>query len=663
MNGQPGAGRLSRRRLLQLGGIGGAGLAVAGAYAIAASARRSPLPGAAPNGQFPVNPYISKTEHLDSLPAPKLSFYKQPWRGYMQTVPATQFLAGIGMNYSLPNGADHDSALALLADSGVRHIRVEIGWSQVPWDESGLVDHDYFSAIFAACKKRGITPLVLLNAHHGAPGPNRFYERTLVSGGERGSRSVVLDSVQDLVKDRSGLSNLSDYKQCEVLITGINSATATVQLSKPLPKAIAKGSKIPVHTFKYLPLHPVGTAQFVETMAGWGRYVDLALGVVVASGIGDFEVEIWNELVFGSDYLSINNYYEKPIASTDHDFLQKGGQAWELGRQTADRVKRGYRGGRVIWGFSNTDFYHTRIPDLPPGVDGQSYHPYGTNRQEVPKDFPAKDQTSQFVEGFVPRLSWCMPEGWAHLGTKLEQLIRGVLQPGVRASALPPNAGSFAHYMTEHGFVASEAGISERDAIQSYKARALIRALTFWLNKGISRIDIYTLYEEQDSAAGILWSSPKPATYSVQNPPPRSPALTALRNLVRQFQDAQPLSQARQLDVSVAALGGQPEVFAGDSGHPPLYYREMLAVLPFQVNPQRFVVATYVMSYDITRPPPAMSFRLEVKGVQGRRANVRYYDPIQDRELAYREEARADNSVTVTIEQVEYPRLIVIDDR
>jgi hypothetical protein len=652
--------RLTRRRFLKLAGIGTAGTALG---ALSVVTLRDQL--LTPFGwwqELKVDPYISQEEHLDSLPPPKLSFYKQPWRGYLETVPARQFLSGIGINYSLPEGSKHEPVLRLLAETGIRHARVEVGWSQVGWDETGLADQDMYATIFGAFKQHGIVPLVLLNAHHGIPGPNQYYERKVVSGGEQGSRSLVLDSVADLVAGRSGLSNLTDYKMCQVLITEIDSGARRVKLSRALPKALTNGTAVTIHTFKYLPLFPVGTAEFNETMSGWRRYVELALRPVVEAGISSFDVEIWNELAFGSDYLSINNYYENPIARSDKDFLQPGGQAWELGNQTVALVKRRFPGARLIWGFSNTDFYHTAIGDLPAGTGAQSYHPYGTNRQRIPGDFPPGESRPNFIEGFIPNLNWCMPEGTAHLATTQEQLIRGVLQPQVRSADKPQGVSAFAHCMTEHGFIAKEAGITEKDQAQAYKAKALIRALAFWLNKGMSFVDIYTVYDEPDALNGLLWSDPKPPAYR-PGQPAGSPALTALKNMIKQFEGAEDLSQPRPLSVNVTALGGQTEVFRGGNRHPPLYYRDMFAFLPFQVHAHRFVVATYVMSYDITRPPPPMRFRLEIKGVDGPRATCRYYDPILDRELSrHAEEGHAVSSFTATLEQVEYPRLLVIDD-
>src|SRR6476620_3251602 len=61
---------------------------------------------AAVQQEYPVGPYIDPN-FLTELPWGKQSFYVQPWRAYMETVPAIQLQDGIGVNYNLPGEADH----------------------------------------------------------------------------------------------------------------------------------------------------------------------------------------------------------------------------------------------------------------------------------------------------------------------------------------------------------------------------------------------------------------------------------------------------------------------------------------------------------------------------------------------------------------------------
>jgi len=628
----------------------------------AAATKKTPKP--TPEPEYPVTPYISKAIHLDPLTWNALSFYKQPWRGYLETVPGIQFLAGIGVNYNAPTNANHAAVMKLLADSGFKSVRLEIGWNSVDWNETTLNQIVAYQTVFAACKRYGITPVILLNANSGGPCPSKGYERTVLAGGQPGSRNLQLDNIADLVPGHSGVSNLTGSTMSEVLFTAIDPATRTVQLSKPLPKPLPAGTSIRIDTLKYLPLYPPGTAQFEQTIGGWLRYVGLILGQLRAAGINDADVEVWNEMTFGSGFISINNYYQPPVAQFPQtDPLRAGGQCWELARRTRDFIKSNQPSAKVIWGFSNTSFFHTPVVNLPPGMDGQSYHPYGTNKRFIPRDFPPRRLSVLFLEHYIPtNLVWCMSEGWAHLGTSLEYLMR-LINPWNRVRDVPPGTQVFRHYMTEHGFSAGDAGVSDRNAALSFKAKSAIRALLFWLNKGITKVDIYAAYDSRDQGMGMLFAQPAPKDYAAYvEQQLMSPALQAIKNVVGQFAGAQPLGQVRQIDVDVTSIGGQPKVFEGDITHPPLYYREMFTFLPYQVNPRKFICAIYVMSYDITNPPPAMDFRLRVRNVNGAGARISLYDPILNKVVPCTITGRSGTHFSVRLQAVEYPRLLVISE-
>ena len=53
-------------------------------------------------------------------------------------------------------------------------------------------------------------------------------------------------------------------------------------------------------------------------------------------------------------------------------------QASAFARLALKGVRKEYPKVRFVWGWSNTTFYHCPVVQLPPGTDGQSYHPYGT---------------------------------------------------------------------------------------------------------------------------------------------------------------------------------------------------------------------------------------------------------------------------------------------
>jgi len=617
---------------------------------------------------FPVSPYVNP-DFIKKIPWPKQSFYLQSWRSYMETIKGKDFLEGIGIGYNFPWNGDYETALKFLSESGFKNIRIEIGWSNVPWDENKLNNEEGFINVFKACKKYGIKPLILLNAHHGVPCPNKSFKRKVISGGTKGSREIILNDVSDLVPHYSGLSNLTGYIMNEVFITKIDPETKKVELSRPLPREIKDGEEVIISTMKYLPAHPVETKEFEEMADGWMKYVKLVCDTVKKAGLSDneFEIEIWNELSFGSMFMGgwgINHYYDPPKVKFSEDFLHKGGHAWEIGKRTVDYIKENYPNTRVIWGFSNTTFYHTPIQLLPPKMDGQSYHPYGTGKRIIPKDYPPKDRYSWYIEGYIPEnLIWCMPEGWAHLGVQTENLIRH-LYPEYRKSK-PEGVNRFYHYMTEHGFNAYEAGISdEKDALE-YKVKSIIRALLFWINKGISKVYIFCAYDRDNRGYGILPSNINPKEYSKYSFEEIStPAMKALKNVVDKFKDSEDLKDVRQIDIDVISIDEkQPKVFEGDQNHPPLYYRDMFTFLPFQIKNNKFICAYYVMSYDITNPPGPMNFRVKIKNIYGENSNISFYDPIKDKELQFKITKRDKNFVELEIEAVEYPRLIIIEEK
>jgi hypothetical protein len=634
-------------------------------------------------GAYPVDPYISRQNQIDALPQPQNSVYVQPWRGYLETVPATRFLAGIGIDYDLddlPDGANDDAAIKALAEAGFRSLRVEIGWADLDPTETALRDDARvrFKAILSACHEYGVTPLVLLNANSGAPEPTPdAVFVTVSSAAPANTSSVHLSSVDSFSPGHSGLT-LPHHPMAGFLFTSVDPVARTVTLSKPLPNALHVGTRVRVDTLRHLPLYPVGTPQFQDTASAWVHYADLVAQAVEDAGNASYDVEIWNELTFGSEFLDINKYYERPVVAAAPDSFNSGGSAWELANRTTAMLHSRHPGARVIWGFSNTHFYATDPSQLPPGTDGQSYHPYHTEPLAVPAQFPGRAQASLFNapgarigdrsgSGYLPRgLTIALPEGGLALGLSVEQLPRDVLAPWVRNAERPPGTASFSRYFTEHGVEPSAGGITDPTSAREYKAKSLLRMLTFWLNKGVTREDVFDAWSSSDLEWGLLPSSPNPSTYrstSTGATVGASPALSALRNLRLRFAGAQSLDAPRQLGFEVTATGPQYQVFPGDSRHPPLWYRDMFTALPFQVNDHRFVVATYVMSYDLARQGlPHMKFDLAVDNVNGARVRLSYYDPLTDQTLPVRVLSRGRSSIKLAVDTLDYPRLLTIDD-
>ena len=599
-------------------------------------------------------PYADAVQ-LD-CPWPKMSHYKQPWRGYLETRRGDEFLQGLGVNLHLPADTD-EVGIRLLAETGFKTFRIEIGWGEMNWEEAKLNNEARVRRRLALCAQYGIRPTLLINAHQGVPCPVKFFERRLLADAPKGAKSVRLDNVQDLVLGRSGLSGLSDYWAAEALITALDPQTGEVTLSKPLPKDL-KAGRVPMATLKFAPLHPVGTPEFEETSAGWVRHALHLCRLAEEAGVRDYDLEIWNELTFGIHFLNINDYYDRAapkVAGRQPDFLNAGGRCWELARRTVEAVKKEHPKVRVIWGFSNTTFYHCRIEKLPPGTDGQSYHPYGTGTREIKGQPERKDQPP--LEGFVPQYSLRMMEGWAPTFVQTECLIRH-LRPDVRLVTKPPGVDRCYHYMTEHGVLPPECGVNDEAGAWRLKALCATRSFSLWLNKGVDALHYFVAYENKATSFGVLPVNLKELPRDVSFDDAATPPMRAIRNLSRVFAGSVPLPKTDPLTVEVTSLGPESKVFQGDATHPPLWHREVLAVLPFQLNPHQHAVVVYVMTRDATQPFAPETFRLKLDGVKGSR--VEAVDVVEGTPVPLESKSRGAGSVEITLPVTEWPRVITV---
>ena len=65
----------------------------------------------------------------------------------------------------------------------------------------------------------------------------------------------------------------------------------------------------------------------------------------------------------------------------------------------------------------------------------------------------------------------------------------------------------------------------------------------------------------------------------------------------------------------------------------PLYNREVLAFLPFQVDDNRFVASVYVMTRDISAELAPAPYRLTISNLRGDDVQASAYDPLTDQEV------------------------------
>ncbi len=526
--------------------------------------------------------------------------------------------------------------------------------------------------------------MILLNANSGVPVPTDVSERALAREARKGDRRVELADVSDLRVGYSGLASLSEFRASEALITGIDGNA--VLLSEPLPKDLGKpGAKVAVTTLRYRPFSAPGTEGYRNTVGGWRRYVG-TVADFVAETLGTqreadrgFDLEIWNELTFGSSFLSINNYYEPKLV----EYKEEG--IWErLVRETAelaDRHPDQFRGVTLVDGFRNTIPWPSAARE-PARVGALSAHPYPP-RKVYPRDEPGGPVLNAlFAEDrpkFTPAYSALFPEYHA-TALQTETVVRDMAPitttiydvPHRRnARVIDGKTASCPLWLTEIGLHPQEHGVVNREAALRLKAKATARDACFFPAKGVERIYFFSALGG-DTGYGLVCDrfaeyartgKPYPADEAAYV----SPALRALQNILGKMRvGVDPgLVASRQLALASITDTHDHYQFRGDGSpqHPHLYNRDVFVFLPFQANLNRFVIPYYVMTRDLTKDLAPEEFAVKIRGIDGCRATVASYDPIADRNLPLDIKSATSDELRLRLEAADYPYVLIIQEQ
>lgn len=611
------------------------------------------------------------------------SHYLQPWRAWLETVPAHRFLEGIGV--AMPPAGRHNSDLIcrMLAEHGSTCGRVEIGWGQLSYeDEAQINGADRLRDLLSSMGRHGIRPLILLNAHQGVPCPTAFHDCAVVEDAAAGGRTLVVDDARLLRVGYSGPRNLTKYWAAEALVTAMDGPRLT--LSKPLPKPVEAGTKMPFATLKYRPFSEPGSDDYRETMAGWRRYVGTvsafvadALGTAGQEDLG-LDLEVWNELTFGTEFLYINHYYDPKLVEYDERSIWRN-----LVEETAQELEAdppSYAGVTLVNGFGNTIPW-TASSEQAARVGGICKHPYAGPRR-FPEDEPkskgldAAGQPTDFVPSYLchfPEYFACaiqtetMCRDLAPFPTDIYRTVHG------RLARSPEQGGPCPVWITEVNFDAQQRDITDPAEAMRLKAKAAARYFCFYLNKGVQKLFLYNATGHDKPELDFATISAEFAGYAQENAdwpepidPYVSPQLRVMRRITDVLKDGldPSLSQTRTIGVaSITDKHGHCQ-FAGDGTPdcPPLYNRETLAVLPYQVNEHKFVIAYYVMTRDVVADLPPEEYTITLTGLNGRRATVRAYDPIADRDIPVHIESAGEDPMTLKVLAADYPYLLVITE-
>ncbi|MEA2200873.1 MAG: hypothetical protein QOI89_1469 [Solirubrobacteraceae bacterium] len=309
---------------------GGATMREAGAAA-SPSPRAGGGPGGKPAGRLPlpvesggvVNDPIDP-RFLTYLPFGTRSFWLQPWRAYLDTWPASRLLESVGINFNVSPQVAEPTA-QLLQESGFRLARVGINWSALSYEDPTSFLPSHLASITArltALRNHGLRPLIVLDAYSGAPTPEKHLTLETSAPAAAGSQTVNLTaaSAARVVPGKTGFNGLTFGGSPDVLITSVG-PTGVAALSRPLQHDLpagAHGATTLLYAPFQAPTRSDGTPnpEFQATLDGWLKYVRAVCGEAAGIvGAGGFDLEVWNELTFGSQFLNSENYYSTPPES------------------------------------------------------------------------------------------------------------------------------------------------------------------------------------------------------------------------------------------------------------------------------------------------------------------------------------------------------------
>ena len=642
-------------------------LALLCAVAVAAGLAGLALARSGPGTTWSVLRDPIDARQLTGLPFGARSASLQPWRSSLITRPALALEDALGMNFNV-TPAQADATAHLLADSGVRRVRIEFPWSVMSYgDPAQIADPAPLITYLTAFRRYRLRPLILLNANSGLPGPAVRLDLTLAAPAPAGATTVQVAAadIAEIVPGLTGVDAGGDA--AGVLITAV-SAGGLAMLSRPLPTALPAGAT-PATTLRYAPFAPptlpggAPNPRFAQTLAGWLAYVRAVCDLVrTVYGSDDFDVEVWNELSFGSDFLDEARYFspvpDPGATGSVTAALLAGTVAWL--RDPAN----GLTGVRVGDGFaSETPFVSGAT--VPAGTAALDHHPY-------PPLVRSAHSTLFFPEYFLTGIQTeTLMRDLSPIQTPVDGVPHG-------ATTHPPGGPAPANWVTEVNLdaaVARRLGMPAAD-IPELQAKAALRFYLAYAGEGAAAVDLFAAGGGgccQLVSPGFLAAAAAGGGYPGDAAGGRP--LAAVARMVASLHGATAVAAVAPLTLTAVAsadgAAGQPT-----GGGPPLPNRDVLAFLPFQVTARRYVAAVYVMTHNLARrytarpaadqtpyDLPPERFRLTIGGVDGRRARVALTDPLSGSVQPLSVIGRTAHGIVVALKATDSPRMLTIEDQ
>ena len=363
-------------------------------------------------------------------------------------------------------------------------------------------------------------------------------------------------------------------------------------------------------------------------MRGWLAYVDVVTREVKrVLGDDDFDVEIWNELTFGSDFLDRSTYYDPPVDSAGGSVVERlQGVTGEILKRTVAWLRAPSHGVSRVGigdGFSNQTPFLAGSTS-PPGLTALGKHPYRPVRS-FPRDTVfdpirpldargrpegRRDPQGAWRDALVPRYTAFFPE-YALSAIQTEIMVRDLspIQTSIYGTAHgrythPRGASAPTVWITELSVdaLARNPQFSAGD-VRHIQAKAVLRSLSAYVNKGVSALHFYAAGDPRlgliDPA--FLDAAGAPAVAGDRGDVTGGETMTAVGRLVGALDAARPVRRPRQVSLRAISDTHGHRQFEGDGtpAHPPLYDRDVLGFFPYQLDAHRFVIPIYVMTRDL----------------------------------------------------------------
>ncbi len=564
------------------------------------------------------------------------------------------------------------SALDMLRQQGFSQVRIELSWGMVdPKTEAKFKDQPVILAFLGRLRKAGLRPLILLNANDGNPCPAISYNVQTTADAPAGSRSMTLASTTGLVPGRSGFSHVVPRSAlASVLVTEINGQQAS--LSQPLPVEIPAGTPIEFTTLNYEPFSQPGMPGYERTLQGWLRYVDL-VGRTATAALGTagqpdrgFDLEVWNELTFGSRFLDINNYYDpKLVTGNPRDIFS------ELVQRTADHVSaaaRDYQGVRISDGFGNTIPWPAASTE-PPRISAISKHPYPRNlcfpeneQQNLEHAIVALDAFGQRTE-FVPTYKAYFPEYYAN-AIQTESLCRDIANEsnfvgrtahGRLARTENGQSSPVDVWITEIGCSPKEQGITDPAQAARLMTTFVLRTLFFHLGIGVGRV---YLFEAFGDPGGLALVDSKPSDM------PSMPLICLARVLSAIRGDPRAALHTPVTPVTVQVSRSQADLSLFDGNGtpnlPPMTTADSLVLLPVQSSGNRIAIIYYIMTRDIRVPLDPQPITVSIQGKNIQNFHATFYDSFTDQYAKAGNLSTSQNKVEIELSATDMPKLLLL---